>query len=161
MVAVMGLALLVTVHTAIDPAPDAPPAIAQAAAEAGVKTSDLMAAMATTGIVDPYQYLIGVGELEPALPFVPAQPPPRPIRDAIDARLDCIQHFESRGVASATNPSSKAAGLFQFLWSTWAGTPQGRAGLSPYDPVAARSAARWMLSQGRAREWVPVQQGLC
>ena len=83
------------------------------------------------------------------------------VRDAIDVRLDCISWFESKHTPSATNPRSGAAGQYQFLWSTWRGTPQGRAGLSPYDPVAARAAARWMLQQGRAREWVPVQQGRC
>lgn len=80
---------------------------------------------------------------------------------ALERRLDCVVHYESGGDPSATNRSSKAAGLFQFLWSTWAGTPQGRAGRSPYDPLAAREAARWMFNQGRAREWVPVQRGLC
>ena len=91
-----------------------------------------------------------------------AEAAPEPVLNpAIEKRLDCISYYESKGNPGATNPTSKAAGLFQFLWSTWAGTPQGRVGLSPYDPVAARAAARWMLSQGRAREWVPVQRGLC
>jgi hypothetical protein len=41
--------------------------------------------------------------------------------------------------------------------STWRTTPQGRAGLSAYDPVAATAAANWMLSVGRAREWDAVR----
>lgn len=84
-----------------------------------------------------------------------------PVNVTIERRLDCLSFYESHGNPSATNPTSKAAGEFQFLWSTWATTPQGRAGLSPYDPLAARNAARWMLNQGRAHEWVPVQRGLC
>jgi hypothetical protein len=93
---------------------------------------------------------------------IAAAPEPEPaLNPAVEKRLDCIAYYESKNYAGATNPSSKAAGLFQFLWSTWASTPQGRSGLSPYDPVAARNAARWMLAQGRAREWIPVQRGLC
>jgi len=80
---------------------------------------------------------------------------------SIEQRLDCISWVESRHTPSARNPRSGAAGEFQFLWSTWLGTPQGQAGLSPYDPIAAREAARWMFAQGRAREWVPVARGWC
>jgi hypothetical protein len=37
---------------------------------------------------------------------------------------------------------SHAAGIFQILYpSTWAGTPQGQAGLSPYDAMANIKAA--------------------
>jgi hypothetical protein len=48
---------------------------------------------------------------------------------------------------SAHNPSSSAAGLFQFLDSTWAN--QGLAGFSVYDPVAnALAAARIVAREG-------------
>ena len=110
-----------------------------AAAEAGVDVVHLAGAVATTGMA-PRQYLYATGEL-------------RPPRDSIDVLLDCLSWYESRHTPSARNPRSGAAGQWQFLPSTWAGTPQGRAGASPYDPVAARSAARWMIQQGRAREW--------
>jgi hypothetical protein len=90
-----------------------------------------------------------------------ATAPEPALNPAVERRLDCIAYYESKGYAGAVNRSSGASGLFQFLPSTWRTTPQGRAGLSVFDPVAARSAARWMLEQGRAREWVPVQRGLC
>jgi len=141
---------------AADPDPDD---VASLAVEAGVDQLDLLGAASTTGL-SPRSYLYAVGELERPRPLV-LPPPAPPLNPAIERRLDCIMHYESGGFAGATNPYSKAAGAYQFLWSTWAGTPEGRAGLSPYDPVAARSAARWMLQQGRAREWVPVQRGLC
>lgn len=125
--------------------------VALAAEEVGVDPVQLRGAVNTTGL-DARSYLCVVGE----------GPCPKPkLNPSIESRLDCIQWQESRGVAAATNPRSRAAGPFQFLWSTWAGTPQGRAGLSPYDPIAARDAARWMVDQGRIREWVPVQRGLC
>jgi len=43
-------------------------------------------------------------------------------------------------------------GLFQFVPSTFAGTPFG--GQSIYDPAANANAAAWMWSQGRRGEWV-------
>jgi hypothetical protein len=128
----------------------------EAAKEANVSVVDLLGAMATTEL-PARAYLLSVGELVP-----PSPPAPVPVPNAaIERRLDCIQAYESRGYAGAVNRSSGASGLFQFLPSTWRTTPQGRAGLSVFDPVAARSAARWMLEQGRACEWVPVQRGLC
>jgi len=129
-----------------------------AADQAGVDPTDLRGASASTGL-PPYTYLATVGEL-PAF-LRPPPPPAPPLNAAIERRLDCIQSYESHGFAGAYNRSSGASGPFQFLPSTWRGTPQGRAGLSVFDPVAARNAARWMLSQGRAREWVPVQWGVC
>lgn len=111
----------------------------EVAMEAGVDVVHLAGAVATTGM-DARQYLYAVGELR--------QP-----RDAVDTLLDCLSWYESRHTPSARNPRSGAAGQWQFLPSTWAGTPQGKAGASPYDPLAARAAARWMVGQGRAREW--------
>jgi hypothetical protein len=72
-------------------------------------------------------------------------------------RLACIRRIESHNDPNATNRYSGAMGLYQFLPSTWRTTPQGRAGLSAYDPVAATAAANWMLSVGRAREWDAVR----
>lgn len=51
---------------------------------------------------------------------------------------------------SAQNPS-EAAGLFQFLGSTWRSTPFG--GFSVYSPYANALAAGWMHQQGRGSEW--------
>jgi hypothetical protein len=148
---VIGAAMLATLfaHTATahaDTEPDE--TIAALADEAGVDETDLAGALLAQPGIDPRGYLIFDGKL--AAPVAP-----------LSGRLACIAWHESRNDPRATNPRSKAAGLFQFLWSTWAGTPQGRAGESPYDAAAATAAAQWMIGQGRVREWVPVQMGLC
>ena len=49
------------------------------------------------------------------------------------------------------NSSSGAAGLFQFLPSTWASTPYAR--FSVWSPYANALAAGWMHRQGRGGEW--------
>lgn len=121
------------------------------AAQAGVDPEDLAGAVNTTGL-EPLEYLYMAGHL---------QRPAPPQKSALERRLDCIAWFESRDTPGARNPRSGAAGLFQFLPSTWRTTPQGKAGLSVYDPVAARDAARWMIGQGRIREWEVVTRGLC
>ena len=59
---------------------------------------------------------------------------------------------ESGGSASAQNASG-ATGLFQFMPSTFASTPQGQAGASITDPVASAQAAAWMYSQGQQSQW--------
>jgi hypothetical protein len=120
-----------------------------AAAEAGVDVQDLLGAMSSTHQADPWVYLRSTGEL------------PSSTSAALQHRLDCIAMDESRGDPNAYNPRSGASGAFQFLRSTWRSTPQGRAGLSPFDATAARAAAAWMIMQGRAREWVAVQLGHC
>jgi len=141
--AVVGLLLLGQVMLGQD--------VTAAAEAAGVDPILLAGAVVSTGM-PPHDYLLMTGELKSPAPALNA---------AVERRLDCISWHESRDEPLATNPRSKAAGLFQFLGSTWAGTPQGRAGLSPYDPVAARQAARWMVAQGRVREWDVVRLGMC
>jgi hypothetical protein len=54
--------------------------------------------------------------------------------------------------AGAKNSSSTASGLFQFLTSTYANTPYGRAGLSIWSPYANALAAGWLH---RAAGWGP------
>jgi hypothetical protein len=81
----------------------------------------------------------------------------QPVVVAENPRLACIRRIESHNDPNATNRYSGAMGLYQFLPSTWRTTPQGRQGLSAYDPVAATAAANWMLSVGRAREWDAVR----
>lgn len=57
---------------------------------------------------------------------------------AADQRLaDAIMGCESGHDAAAQNPTSTAGGRAQYLDTTWASTPEGRAGLSRFDPVAS------------------------
>jgi len=51
----------------------------------------------------------------------------------------------------AVNRSSGAAGLFQFLATTWAGTPWR--GQSPFDPNANAQAAAWLYAKYGAGQW--------
>lgn len=88
---------------------------------------------------------------------VDAEPPVSPY----SARADCIVSRESNWNPNAVNPRSGAAGLGQFLRSTWMTTPQGKAGLSVFDPWANHAAVCWMLSQGRALEFEVVLRRLC
>jgi len=60
---------------------------------------------------------------------------------------------ESRYTAGAYNRWSGASGLFQFIPSTWRATPQGRAGLSPFDPYASAAAAAWLYRVGGPGHW--------
>ena len=142
---VVGTAVLVTHAEDVDRAVSMDTIVA--ANEAGVKLVDLLGAAGTTG-VSGRAYLVSVGELA-----APAAVPPVVVRDATDRLIDCLAWHESRGFAGAYNRSSGASGLLQFLPSTFRTTPQGRAGLSVFDPAAARAAARWMIGQGRLREW--------
>ncbi|HSI20271.1 MAG TPA: transglycosylase SLT domain-containing protein [Verrucomicrobiae bacterium] len=56
--------------------------------------------------------------------------------------------------SEARNKSGSAAsGMFQFMPSTFRGTPQGKAGMSIFDPRANAEAAAWKISQGGLRAW--------
>lgn len=66
---------------------------------------------------------------------------------------------ESRGNPNAKSPISTAAGLWQFLRSTWdraagaTGSPSYSAG-GPYDPVWATINASWLRARGSGwRQW--------
>jgi hypothetical protein len=61
------------------------------------------------------------------------------------ARFDCVIQRESGWTPWARNPRSGAAGLTQIIASTWAGTPQGKAGESRLDPYANLDAAAWLV----------------
>ena len=52
---------------------------------------------------------------------------------------------------AARNLSSAAAGLFQFIGSTWQSTPYAR--FDPLSPYANALAAGWMHAHGRGGEW--------
>lgn len=113
--------------------------------EAGVALPELLGAMSSTGL-PARAYLLMTGELAAPAPMPPT-------RDALDTLVDCLAWHESRNYAGAYNRRSGASGLLQFLPSTFAQTPQGKAGLSVFDPVAARAAAKWMIGQNRLHEW--------
>jgi Transglycosylase SLT domain len=62
-----------------------------------------------------------------------------------------IAYCESRYHPNSVNSSSGASGLFQFLPSTWSGTPW--ASQSPFDPVANANAAAWLYSHYGPGRW--------
>jgi hypothetical protein len=76
-------------------------------------------------------------------------------------RLDCIIAGESGWDPTQQNPRSYAAGLAQFLPSTWATTPEGQHGLSPFDPIASIDAAIWLAETKGFGQWQVYVRGLC
>ena len=58
---------------------------------------------------------------------------------------------ESRYHPDSVNSSSGAAGLFQFMPSTWAASPY--ASESPFDPVANTKAALWLYKRSGPGRW--------
>ncbi len=64
-----------------------------------------------------------------------------------------VAFCESRYSPGAYNRSSGASGLYQFIPSTWRSTPQGRAGMSPFDPYANAEAAAWLYRNYGAGQW--------
>jgi hypothetical protein len=76
-------------------------------------------------------------------------------------RLDCIIAGESGWDPSQQNPRSRAAGLAQFLPSTWATTPEGQLGLSPFEPLASIDAAIWLAQTKGLTQWQVYLQGRC
>jgi hypothetical protein len=76
-------------------------------------------------------------------------------------RLDCIIAAESGWDATQQNPRSRAAGLAQFLPSTWAITPEGQLGLSPFEPLASIDAAIWLAQTHGWMQWQVYALGSC
>ena len=76
-------------------------------------------------------------------------------------RLDCIIAGESGWNPSQQNPRSRAAGLAQFLPSTWASTPEGQQGLSPFEPIANIDAAIWLARTKGWTQWEVYTRGRC
>lgn len=62
-----------------------------------------------------------------------------------------VAKCESNYNPYAVNRSSGASGLFQFLPSTWAGTPQRAQ--SVFDPVANAQAAAWLYQRYGPSQW--------
>ena len=76
-------------------------------------------------------------------------------------RLDCIIAGESGWDPNQQNPRSRAAGLAQFLPSTWATTPEGQRGLSPFEPLASIDAAIWLAQTKGLTQWQVYLEGRC
>jgi hypothetical protein len=102
---------------------------------------------------------------QPAPPATtrPARVPPDSIRAIIVAAFSPLGQAavawalrvaacESGYNPYAVNRSSGAAGLFQFLPSTWAHSPW--AAQSPFDPVANSQAAAWLYARSGPGQWV-------
>ena len=79
----------------------------------------------------------------------------------IARRMDCVIQRESRWTPGAVNRRSGASGLAQFLRSTWATTPQGKAGASVFDPYANIDGAAWLATNVGWRQWQVVTLGYC
>jgi len=62
-----------------------------------------------------------------------------------------VAYCESRYHPNSVNSESGASGLFQFMPSTWSGTPW--ASQSPFDPVANAQAAAWLYSHYGTGRW--------
>jgi hypothetical protein len=67
---------------------------------------------------------------------------------------DAVIYRESGWDPSATNPYSGAAGLAQFLWSTWYWA-EGYCGIwgSPYDAYAAIDMMNCLVADGQYYHW--------
>ena len=88
-------------------------------------------------------------------------PPPQIAKDITDAFSPLgpaavqwamnVAWCESRYHPNSVNSDSGASGLFQFLPSTWSGTPYAK--LSPFDPRANSFAAAWLYSHYGPGRW--------
>jgi hypothetical protein len=89
-------------------------------------------------------------------------PPPEIAKDITDAFSPLgtaavqwamnVAWCESRYHPNSVNSDSGAAGLFQFLPSTWSGTPY--ASYSPFDPRINALAAAWLYNRYGPGRWV-------
>jgi transglycosylase-like protein with SLT domain len=79
----------------------------------------------------------------------------------IAPRMDCIINGESGWDPAQQNRRTRAAGLAQFLPSTWATTPEGQRGLSPFDPLSNIDAAIWLARTTGWTQWQVYTEGLC
>jgi hypothetical protein len=76
-------------------------------------------------------------------------------------RLDCIITHESNWNPLGRNPRTHASGLAQFLPSTWATTPNGQLGQSPFEPFANIDAAIWLARTRGWTQWQVFTMGFC
>lgn len=78
----------------------------------------------------------------------------------------CLIAAESGGNPGALNTRSSAAGLFQFLRSTWNRIPTSVSGGSydsgqVYDPEANIRSAAWLKGKSGWSQWSPYNRGAC
>ena len=113
-----GLVLGVVLGTAVmvSHADPASADVQAAAEEANVEPSDLLAAMDSTGIGDPFRYLRAVAELSPLAPL-PSRPASSPTAPAV-AIWDRLAACESTSNWHANTGNGFLGGL-QFTLSTW------------------------------------------
>jgi len=102
----------------------------------------------------PDQVDASAAEVDPRLYLYAAAPDLAP-------RLDCIISGESGWDPSQENGRTRAAGLAQFIPSTWASTPQGQEGLSPFEPQANIDAAIWLARTRGWQQWQVFVRGGC
>ena len=78
----------------------------------------------------------------------------------------CLMSYESGGNPNAKNPSSTAAGLFQFLKGTWNSVPNAVTG-GTYEsgqvflPEPNIRAAAWLQTNSGWSQWSPWNAGKC
>lgn len=91
-------------------------------------------------------------------PLVAEYFPAHLVEDALRV-IDC----ESNGDPNAVNPRSGAAGLFQFLPSTWSNVSPmaGWAGADVFDPRANIAVAAWLVNYTTEKGLGPWQQWNC
>ena len=101
------------------------------------------------------------GNVEQWRPLVAAYFPAGEVDRAL-----CIMGHESRGDPNAKNPRSTAAGLFQFLRSTWNSVPLSVSGGSyqsgqVYQAEPNIRAAAWLQARSGWTQWSPYNGGEC
>jgi hypothetical protein len=107
-------------------------------------TTTTTAAPTTTTTTTPPPVPGGPRDVEEWRPLTEQYFPAELVEDALWV-IEC----ESRGDPTARNPASGAAGLFQFISSTWrwASSEAGWAGADVYDPEANIAVAAWLVQQ--------------
>jgi soluble lytic murein transglycosylase-like protein len=64
-----------------------------------------------------------------------------------------VARCESNLDPSVVNSSSGASGLFQFMPSTFATTPNGQRGEDIFDAYSSADATGWMWANGMRNHW--------
>lgn len=73
----------------------------------------------------------------------------------------CIMEIESNGDPGAVNSRSGAAGLFQFIPSTWSGMIPFDLRGDVFDPETNVRAAKWLRDAEGWSQWSPWNRGSC